>query len=718
MDSYNPFEDIEFRQSTEDSEGTHRWVEKINARPYDENQVAKLIFTTKKESEIASTLSKLADLQSDIEQVLRDKVTNNYMTFIRAKDSIRRTGVELSELNHVVESTHTLIKEVQATRLQDDKLMQSNSSVGDTANRLRTYTEEIMIRFSEGNDNNNNESAADASTANKDVVPKWLRNSPEQLTRFLLERNFSAAVAEVVKVRTYKESSENNIDDAKERANVVRICITVDELGLVVAHILMHSIVELPNSPIWGGAEQRRRLKLLISLGYYDLAAEAFSNASNDIIQAVLNDVEESGDTQTYIMDLSKAFFASLQTVTVNFVTLFADYIDSPGVMSILVSWAHNQVAGLAGIISRQIQVGAKELAALTIIHLKPKPVGVIMSTKRNSVSFAGFDGAKEVNSADTRLLSDIVAINDDDDEVFGRPEDDTLNMVSVPEESAGGGGMLEDEDKFAESLNVALSPGPLTFSRRCLDIALIQSQQYASVALQGLDDLGWFMLPELKRTVTQYAEDLMTETVSQVKGDSWSGVKAPFWEVQFIDQQMPVYGEFSLGRRGEQPEVTTGMSFTWFTLSLSHFLREVWVLLRANYDISGRAEIAEMLQEEEDRGESSDEEGDESKGDYEGWQELCELEPVVVVCLLRLVVVYSLELERLCLHPRGLNPQQIACLRRTMNALAESTIPSLENVLRDTFFDVHFSGLDGASISPTTALKDVRTRLVLLSKE
>ena len=128
---------------------------------------------------------------------------------------------------------------------------------------------------------------------------------------------------------------------------------------------------------IYGGAtEQRRRLKMLISLGYYDLAAEAFSHASDDIINSVLTDVEASGDTRTYILDLSKAFFTSFQNVTENFLKLFADFIDSPGVMSILISWAQSQIAQLAATICRHIFTGTTEVSALTIIHLRPKNAG------------------------------------------------------------------------------------------------------------------------------------------------------------------------------------------------------------------------------------------------------------------------------------------------------------------------------------------------------
>ena len=246
----------------------------------------------------------------------------------------------------------------------------------------------------------------------------------------------------------------------------MKIRAIVDEMGLEMAHTLMQSIIDLPNSHIWGAAEQRRRLKILISLGYYDLAAEAFSHASDDIINAVLTDVEASGDTRTYILDLSKAFFTSFQTVTENFLKLFADYIDSPGVISILISWAQSQVSQFAATISSQIFMGTKEVSALTIIHLKPKSTRYLASTSSSS-------------SATTNATTTGETMGDDD------TESNAVDMLAL--------GRRRGED-----IRLAFSSGPLTFARRCLGVALGQSQQHACAALQGLDDLGWFMLPEL----------------------------------------------------------------------------------------------------------------------------------------------------------------------------------------------------------------------------
>ena len=103
----NPFEEVEFRTGHND---TLDWVDRINAYPFDHEKVARDLFIVKKESEIVNTISKLTELQSDIDQVLRDKVTNNHVSFIKCSESIRKTGIiELSELRNLVESTQDFI---------------------------------------------------------------------------------------------------------------------------------------------------------------------------------------------------------------------------------------------------------------------------------------------------------------------------------------------------------------------------------------------------------------------------------------------------------------------------------------------------------------------------------------------------------------------------------------------------------------------------------
>ena len=94
-----------------------------------------------------------------------------------------------------------------------------------------------------------------------------------------------------------------------KQGTVKRVLGLVEAKAAHFARVLTDSIAKLPHSSIWGAAEQRKRLKMLITMGHYSLAAEAFSKSRMDILQTVLRDVEASGDPKIYISDVAKGFY-------------------------------------------------------------------------------------------------------------------------------------------------------------------------------------------------------------------------------------------------------------------------------------------------------------------------------------------------------------------------------------------------------------------------
>ena len=139
----------------------------------------------------------------------------------------------------------------------------------------------------------------------------------------------------------------------------------------------------------------------------------------------------------------------------------------------------------------------------------------------------------------------------------------------------------------------------------------------------------------------------------------------------------------------------------------------EVMVLLWAEEEVLMEPGFQEE-DEEDETGACIETEDDDD--DEEEEFTLCELEPVAVVCILRLMVVYSLELERVALHARTRNfsRTQIEVLRRTLVAFTDCTIPSVSRIIESAFLDTQFLVLQGFSRSPAVALQEVRTRLSL----
>ena len=109
---------------------TDYWVDQLNDPEFDADAVAQVFFASKAESEVSTTLGKITTLKDNIEKILRSKVTSNYMTFIKARDTIKKTGLEMSELRELVDNTSRLIHDVRNNRLETSKTMRKSSIIG------------------------------------------------------------------------------------------------------------------------------------------------------------------------------------------------------------------------------------------------------------------------------------------------------------------------------------------------------------------------------------------------------------------------------------------------------------------------------------------------------------------------------------------------------------------------------------------------------------
>ena len=82
--------------------------------------------------------------------------------------------------------------------------------------------------------------------------PMWVRQSPDTIRKYIIEKKFSVAVNEVLQVRQFCEGCEQGPFENSDLCKVDKIRANVDELGIEMAHVLMQSIIDLPNSHIWG----------------------------------------------------------------------------------------------------------------------------------------------------------------------------------------------------------------------------------------------------------------------------------------------------------------------------------------------------------------------------------------------------------------------------------------------------------------------------------
>ncbi len=122
---------------------------------------------------------------------------------------------------------------------------------------------------------------------------------------------------------------------------------------------------------MWGASEQNKRMKLLISLGEFHMAADGFSLSKVVGIRKALRSVEFSGDTLQYTSELSRSFFGVLTEASSSFLQLFGASCDKPAIMSLLLQWIYAQVTAFVEVLARQIQLGINECAAVIVIQLR-----------------------------------------------------------------------------------------------------------------------------------------------------------------------------------------------------------------------------------------------------------------------------------------------------------------------------------------------------------
>jgi len=787
------------------------WVEQLNEEGFDADKVAEIFFATKKESEISSTLSKITSLQDNIEKILRAQVTSNYMTFIKARDTIKQTGLEMSELRALVDKTSELIQDVRNNRLGASKTMRRNSMMGvvntlanapklgekgveqlmdgaglrkrgDSSSSESSYSELDSMDSNLSSDSDEESSPKPAkrpvstrhkhehdvddllgqyeSSADPYAVPDWLPRAPDELSRLIIERSYSAAVKLVVRIREYgaqwettytrdkglyKEAKERgesedllslhglSKDERKAAVNkqnkVMKVVESIEAKQLHLAHTLMSSMVDLPHSPIWGMEEQRKRLRMLITLGHHNLAAEAFSKSRMNIIQVVLRDVEASGDPKVYITDICKGFYGSMLDVTMSFLQLFSKHAHTPSIMSILIVWAHHQTAALVEALMQQVRLAAKEYSALAIFHLKPK-IATGLYSKSNVTSAVNspmIDGDKKRQ----QLMPS--SPMQPDEQPAQRSPDNHFEPIAYPPSYM----LHEDLRSFV---------GPLKFTRDCINIALQQASDMNATGMQGFAELSWLMLPQLKKLVNTYSEDLIKETINQVRLDTWLGMRPRAIKIfppsTLVNPQAAGVERTSYVGRGSlsvmEPTAShvitasLGASFDWLTVCLTHFIDDVWCLLRVQNSKNGvmgaenrnGTDGNSSSDNDEARPHHGDSSGDNDyvpSEDEEGSNDdeidpatgkhlyrrpayrrvnLSEIEPIAVTSILRIILHYVLELERVDMaaerYQRHSDYKQV--LLDTCSTLREITIPSVLTFIQDVLFNLRMVSVLGNS--------------------
>jgi hypothetical protein len=138
----------------------------------------------------------------------------------------------------------------------------------------------------------------------------------------------------------------------------------LEEQVNVLTTTILQCMSRLAHSVLWGENEHNRRLKMLITLGCENLAADAFCSGQVDLIRRAVRAVESTGDPLNAADVISTSFFNLLSTVSLSFLDLFGDRKRDPHILSLLLSWAHGQIQGFVPVFASQVcsSIGTEQL--------------------------------------------------------------------------------------------------------------------------------------------------------------------------------------------------------------------------------------------------------------------------------------------------------------------------------------------------------------------
>jgi len=315
-----------------------------------------------------------------------------------------------------------------------------------------------------------------------------------------VEQQYSNAVAVVIRTRAYVESMGDihNKYSVAENAQALDILKEINQKSNLLANTIKKSLLNLPNSPLWGANEQQKRLKLLIALGKFNMAAAGFSQSQVLAIRKVLKASSESssgsGDVFNVVTDLSVAFFQSLLQATRCFFELFNEHTDKPNIITLLLSWVQSQVGAYVEVLTRQLQLGTNEYAALVILQLRE------ISTRSNEPNKPSRRYSNFGNSTAYLPPSD------------GRNQNKGIAMIGAQDHLA-----ITSEDSLSpndikKKEKVEVGRGALWFLSRCLGIVFSEAKKMMTVSSACGDMVSWILLPEVDRMLSAYADEFVKE--------------------------------------------------------------------------------------------------------------------------------------------------------------------------------------------------------------
>lgn len=466
-------------------------VEFYADRSYDPSASAQHLFSTNGEIEVGNKLKQMNSLLGNIEAVLKQEVRDNYNLLLKANVEITRVGMDMTELQRLVDGCKKFIDEIRECRssqindlskstltnkiqLKLQKLISSTQSSNLPSEELyRTIMKDTFSTFG-----NIEESA---------LTPEWLLKSPDNLANQMIEHEYENAVDIVIRSRKYQKAEKESLPKSFLESPNQELYDIIDNKAKHLAESLRSSLPYLANSSLWGLDELKNRLGLLLLLGEYTVAVEGFFQSHLQVLSKSINNTGSSGDILNYITDLTQLFFEEVMGTCQSFLELFGTYSEDSKVLTLLLKWTHSQLAAFMATIGKQINLGKNEYSTQSIIHL------------RSLMSARGKTGADSCG---------------DDSSSAGDGSDEGSDEIEIRES--------DEVEEIEKSDDNNKCRSPLSFASKCFNIAYIGATRADVIGLQAGSFLCYTAITEIEKIIISYVDDLIHELQSQIRQDQW----------------------------------------------------------------------------------------------------------------------------------------------------------------------------------------------------
>ncbi len=526
-------------------------VEFYADRSYDPTASAQHLFSTNGEIEVGNKLKQMNSLLGNIEAVLKQEVRDNYHLLLKANVEITRVGMDMTELQRLVDGCKKFIDEIRECRssqtndqskstltnkiqLKLQKLISSKQSSNLPSEELyRTIMKDTFSTFG-----NIEESA---------LTPEWLLKSPDNLANQMIEHEYENAVDIVIRSRKCQKVEKESLPKSFLESPNQELYDIIDNKAKHLAESLRSSLPYLANSSLWGLDELKNRLGLLLLLGEYTMAVEGFFQSHLQVLSKSINNTGSSGDILHYITDLTQLFFEEVMGTCQSFLELFGTYSEDSKVLTLLLKWTHSQLAAFMATIGKQINLGKNEYSTQSIIHL------------RSLMSARGKTGADSSVG---------------DDSSSGDGSDDVSDEIEK-----------EESDEIEEIDDNNKCKSPLSFASKCFNIAYIGATRADVIGLQAGSFLCYTAITEIEKIIISYVDDLIHELQSQLRQDQWTPFQRPSKNMATQDEKQFV-----------------SSSFVWLNNAFTLYFKELSVLLHSDIsNLNDSEDLGQVLYQRHD---------------------------------------------------------------------------------------------------------------------